>query len=284
MVAVGYYPLTERPAMPLTPEDNGERIRWILDQLRQAPISGMPIGDGAGGFLGHISPTFQLVGTDSRLDTTIFAALDCRTELGGYSCILNHRDVVVQQGDRMTRVAAPALAEWRESDWESEARHASPEEYAALMGRLFPMPYVPSTDPSRMWLDSPPAVEVPQPLVAGRDGDSEVMRRVVGWLRTASAGSPDIESDTLFRGPLIPGINISWGNAGVMVRAAWLCTGGAASMGCVRSSDEVIVDDGRPFRWEYHLRSPELAGWLASGYLADMRMGTYEEYQREAHW
>lgn len=68
------------------------------------------------------------------------------------------------------------------------------------------------------------------------------------------------------------------------MRAGWLCGAGSGGVNCYRSPDEVLVDDFRGFRGPYHLHSPELAGWLASGYLQDMRMGTYEEYEREAHW
>lgn len=281
MVAVGLYPMVEKPALPLTPEDNGERIRWILGQLKRAPLSGLKAHD-SGAALGHVSPSFQILPRDEQPSLLLVPALDCRDDRNGEFCVVSPRNVVVFLGSRATRLVAPELAGWMANGWESEVTRGSPEELAALMMRRFPTPPVPRADPVRMWVDQPKgSAQVALPLISGRGNDAEVMRRVANWLRSASPGSPDTESDVLFFGPPFPVIEISWGDFGITVRAAWNC---GVTASCTRSSDEVIVEDGRPFRGPYHLRSPELAGWLASGYLQDMRMGTYEEYEREAHW
>lgn len=274
------YPLNPETPLPLTPDANGERIRWILEQLRNARISGLPV-DQQG--LRHATPVLQMYLPNSTDRFNIFPAVDCRSpHEGQYNCLYNTRDVVVNKGYSFWRLIAPDLAAYRWTGWQSETRMVSQDEYRAFMERQFPEPDVPTGDPTRIWVTASPGNEpVALPLVAGNGTDIETIRRVAAWVRDAQPGSAETTDDTLFRGPPIPSIAISWGEVGVTVRAAWLCSENSS---CTRSPDEVLVDDFRGFRGPYHLRSPELAGWLASGYLQDMRMGTYAEYEREAHW
>lgn len=285
MVSVGTYPLVEDPALPLTPEDNGGRIEWMLEQLRRAPISGLKAQDSSAA-LGHVSPSFQLQLTDSRPSLLLLRALDCRKEQAGETCRVNPRDVVVFHGPRVTRLVAPQIASWMASGWEADVTRGSQEELAAFMERRFPTVRIPSASPLRMWMFAHPSeARVALPLVGSNPGDAAVMGRVLEWLRNADAGSSDTELGDAQRFDATEGLIIAFpGDFGLAVAPAYICISDGTNEPCYRSPDEVLVDDFRGLRGPYHLRSPELAGWLASGYLQDMRMGTYAEYEREAHW
>lgn len=285
MVSVGLYPPVENPALPLTPEDNGGRIGWILEQLRRAPISSLEPQD-SGAALGHISPSFQLILTGARPSVLLLQALDCRTEQVGETCRIHPRHVVVFQGSKATRLVAPELASWMADGWQSETRMVGNDEYRDFMEEQFPTVRLPSASPLRMWMFAyPTQATVAQPLVGSSPNDAAAMRQVVNWVRRATPGSPDTEPGDGQRFESTMGLIVAFPEGvGLGIAPAFICISDGTNEPCYRSPDEVLVDDFRGFRGPYHLRSPELAHWLATGYLQDMRMGTYSEYEREAHW
>jgi hypothetical protein len=283
-IRIETYPLNPETPLPLTQEANGERIHWILDQLRSSRISGLPV-DQQGLF--HAAPVLQMYVPSSTERLNIFPAVDCRSpHEGQYNCRYNARDVVVNRGSEFWRIVAPELAVYRWTGWEADTRMVSQDEHRAFMEQQFPWPGLPNATPARLWMVAfPSSSAVAQPLVASNPGDARVMQKVVDWLRQASSGSSDTEAGDAQRFEATMGLMIAFSDdIGLGVAPAYICISDGTNEPCYRSPDEVLVEDYRGFRGQYHLRSPELAQWLASGYLADMRMGTYEEYQREAHW
>lgn len=277
----------ERRPLPLTPQDSGERIAWILDQLKTAPISALPVESAYRGF-SHVGPVLQVVVHGGIGAVNIFPAIDCRTPTPGvYNCRYNPRDVVVLQDETFHRLVAPELTAWRAEGYLEETPIVSSREYEAFMERQFPDPYIPAGDPIRAWLNTVESARpLPLPLVAGTGSDDETLRKIAAWLRAATPGSPDT----------VPGDYMRWGDAarplymafhdpvGVVVHPAYICLSDGWSLPCYRSPDEVIVDDIRGFRGSFHLRAPELAQWMETGWRADMRSGTYAEYRENARW
>ena len=283
-IRIDTYPLNPETPLPLTPDANGERILWVLDQLRTARISGLPV-DQQGLF--HAAPVLQMYLPNSTDRINIFPAVDCRSPREGeYNCRYSARDVVVNEGYSFWRLIAPDLAAYRWTGWQSETRMVGQDEYRAFMELQFPIVSIPSAPPVRMWMFSYPTQgTVAQPLVGSSAEDAAAMRQVLSWVGEATPGSPDTEPGDGQRFESTMGLFVAFPEgAGLGIAPAFICISDGTNEPCYRSPDEVLVDDFRGFRGPYHLHSPELAGWLASGYLKDMRMGTYEEYERDAHW
>lgn len=287
MVRIGTYPILEKIPLPFTPEENEARARWILGQLENAPISAAPVDDEGMRVASSISGGVQIVRKDGREAAAVWAAVDCYPQPGGYNCRVDPRDVVVSSGDKAVRVAARELAEWQREGWQAEARMVSQADYERTMEQRFPALQIPEAEPNRMWVRvTPTGAPVPQPLISTVPQDQTTMRRVLDALRLATAGSDSTVAGAYHRfGDATLGLLITFpGDISLGIQPAYVCISDGTNEPCYRTPDEVLVDDYRGFRGPYHLRSPQLAEWLASGYLRDMRMGTYEEYQREAHW
>jgi hypothetical protein len=114
---------------------------------------------------------------------------------------------------------------------------------------------------------------VPQPLVATRPDDAEVIERLLSWLEDApiTLGSLDGLSE-LHNVP-----SVMFGLAdGRRLRLvpAMECVHVAAGTRCGRIDNYVSFSDGSTKGWT--LRSAPLAAWLANGWRADLRLGDYE--------
>ncbi len=97
--------------------DEPGQVRFILDQLRSARLSG-PARGGTDP-LGHDTPVVRLLG-DGRQLLAIMPALNCGERAGTSFCRVHPRHVVVVTDDGSWRLTAPELARWLNESWREE--------------------------------------------------------------------------------------------------------------------------------------------------------------------
>ena len=269
--------------LPLTPEEDALQIEELLSELRAARVSLFPVDEAA--LVAHVQ-VLTVVLQDGSRALTVVPSYNCRsTGPGATECRPDDRDVVVFVGDVKWRLASPNLA--RElHNLPMQMRTVSAADYEAFMEAQFPTPPIPDGLPLRAWFslhsDNGP---VPLPLDAANPADALVLGRLVTSLRNAAPGSPDtVRADSQRFDDSNATLNLAYAGRGLSIEAAYICRTDGTNLPCYRSPDEVLVDDPNGFRQPWHLKAPELAQWMASGWKADMRLGTYEEFQRAARF